>query len=76
MKNYCNRLGFFSALAVMITAAPSLAAESTITDIEIAKNNSQLELKLSATGKDDASFYTLRGKNTIEANLPAPKDVT
>ena len=69
MKNYCDRLGFFSALAVMITAAPSLAAESTITDIEIAKNNSQLELKLSATGKDDASFYTLRGKNTIEANI-------
>ena len=69
MKNYCDRLGFFSALAVMITAAPSLAASSTITDIEIAKNNSQLELKLLATDKDDASFYTIRGKNTIEANI-------
>ena len=80
MKNYCpkglaplrsasDRLGFFSALAVMITAAPSLAASSTITDIEIAKNNSQLELKLLANGKNNASFYTLRGKNTIEANI-------
>ena len=69
LRSTSARLGFFSALAVMITAAPSLAASSTITDIEIAKNNSQLELKLLATGKDDASFYTLHGKNTIEANI-------
>ena len=69
MKNYCNHLGFLSALAMIITAAPSLAASSTITDIEIAKNNSQLELKLLSNGEDEASFYTIRGKNTIEANI-------
>jgi type IV pilus assembly protein PilQ len=48
-----------------------MAAERTITDIELEKNNHQLELKLSATNKGDtdASFYTLRDGNTIEANL-------
>ncbi len=71
MKNYCDRLGFLTALTVMITAAPSLAAERKVTDIELAKNDHQLELKLSATSKaeQDASFYTLRDGNTIEANL-------
>ena len=82
MKNYCpkgltplrsasDRLGFLTALTVMITAAPSIAAERQITDIELVKNNHQLELKLSATSKadGDASFYTLRDGNTIEANL-------
>ena len=68
MKN-CNRLGFLTALTVMITAAPSIAAENKIIDLEIAKNHHQLELKLSATGKNNSSFYTLRGDNTIEANI-------
>jgi type IV pilus assembly protein PilQ len=53
----------------MLTAAPSMAAENKITDLEIAKNNHQLELKLSATNQADASFYTLRGDNIIEANI-------
>ena len=77
MKNYfpkglasaSDRLGFLTALTVLITAAPTMAAENKITDLEIAKNDHQLELKLSATGKSDSSFYTLRGKNTIEANI-------
>lgn len=71
MKNYCDRLGFLTALTVMITAAPSMAAERKITDIELAKNHNQLELKLSANSSADenASFYTLRNGNTIEANL-------
>ena len=82
MKNYCSkelsplrsasdRLGFLTALTVMITAAPSIAAERNITDIELDKNHNQLELKLSASSKadDSASFYTLRDGNTIEANL-------
>lgn len=80
MKNYCpkgltplrsasDRLGFLTALTVMVTAAPSMAATNKITDLEIAKSNNQLELKLLATNKADASFYTLRGKNTIEANI-------
>ncbi|PSB09450.1 type II and III secretion system protein [Pleurocapsa sp. CCALA 161] len=46
-----------------------MAAENKITDLEIAKNNHQLELKLSATNQADASFYTLRGDNIIEANI-------
>lgn len=80
MKNYCpkgltplrsasDRLGFLTALTVMLTAAPSMAAENKITDLKIAKSNHQLELKLSATNQADASFYTLRGDNTIEANI-------
>jgi type IV pilus assembly protein PilQ len=80
VKNYCpkglaplrsasDRLGFLTALTVMVTAAPSMAATNKITDLEIAKSNNQLELKLLATNKADASFYTLRGKNTIEANI-------
>jgi type IV pilus assembly protein PilQ len=68
VKN-CDRLGFLTALTVMVTAAPSMAATNKITDLEIAKSNNQLELKLSATNKADASFYTLRGDNTIEANI-------
>lgn len=71
MKNYCDRLGVLTALTVIITAAPSIAAERNITDIELDKNHNQLELKLSASSKadDSASFYTLRDGNTIEANL-------
>ncbi len=71
MKNYCDRLGFLTALTVMLMAAPSNAAERNITDIEIDKDNNQLELKLSAANKADAgaSFFTLRKDNLIEANL-------
>ncbi len=82
MKNYCpkglatlrfasDRLGFLTALTVMITASPSMAAERKVTDIELAQNHHQLELRLSTTSNadQDASFYTLRDDNTIEANL-------
>ena len=77
MKNYCpkglasasDRLCFLTALTVLISAAPTMAANNKITDLEIAKNNHQLELKLSATGKEDSSFYTLRRNNIIEANI-------
>ncbi|MEL6931191.1 MAG: hypothetical protein AAFO95_21605 [Cyanobacteria bacterium J06600_6] len=63
-----DRLGFLTALTVLITAAPGMAAENKITDLEIAKNNHQLELKLSGS-EVKSSFYTLRGNNTIEANI-------
>nr|WP_263858205.1 secretin N-terminal domain-containing protein [Waterburya agarophytonicola] len=55
----------------MLTAAPSIAAERNITDIELEKNNNQLELKLSSDKKSNgkASFFTLRKGNMIEANL-------
>ncbi len=70
MKNYCDRLGFLSALTVMLMASPSIAAERNITNIELEKNHNQLELKLSASSTDaNASFFTLRNGNTIEANL-------
>ncbi|MEY2831862.1 MAG: ral secretion pathway protein, partial [Cyanobacteriota bacterium] len=69
LRSASDRLGFLTALTVMITAAPSMAAENKITDLEIAKSNSKLELKLSATNQADTSFYTLRGDNTIEANI-------
>ena len=62
-------LRFCTVLTVLIAAAPAMSAENKITDLEIAQNDSQLELKLSATSKSDASFYTLRSKNTIEANI-------
>ena len=69
LRSASDRLVFLTALTVMLTAVPSMAAENKITDLEIAKNNHQLELKLSATNQADASFYTLRGDNTIEANI-------
>ena len=69
LRSASDRLGFLTALTVMLTAAPSMAAENKITDLKIAKSNNQLELKLSATNQADASFYTLRGDNTIEANI-------
>jgi type IV pilus assembly protein PilQ len=71
VRNYCDRLGFLTALTVMLMAAPSMAASRDITDIEIEKHSNQLELKLSAAKKADgqASFFTLRKGNTIEANL-------
>ena len=84
MKNYCpkglagasaplrstsDRLGFLIALTVILTCAPSMAAERQITDIELEKNHNQLELKLSGNKSSNGSFYTLRKDNTIEANL-------
>lgn len=49
MKNYSNRLGFLTALAVMSLGANAHAAERQITDVKLESNNHQLELKLSAT---------------------------
>ena len=69
LRSTCDRLGFLTALAVILTAAPTIAAENTITDIEIAKDRHQLELKLATTNKSKASFYTLRKDNKIEANI-------
>ena len=70
MKNYSDRLGFLTALAVMLVGADAHAAERQITDVELESNKHQLELKLSATdSQSKASFYTVRNGNTIEANL-------
>lgn len=82
MKNYCpkglaplrstsDRLGFLTALAVMMTASPSIAAKHQITDLEIDRERDRLELKLSGINKadSDASFYTVEEGNTIKANL-------
>ena len=63
------RLGFLTALTVMLSAGSSTAAENKITGIEIEQNLNQLELKLSASKKANASFYTLHNGNTIEANI-------
>ena len=59
MKNYCpkglatlrsasDRLGFLTALTTMLLAAPSIAAERNITNIELEKSHDRLELKLTA----------------------------
>lgn len=74
MKNYCDRLGFLTTLTVILLAAQStLAAERNITEVELEKDNNQLELglKLSTSNKADNqdSFFTVRKGNTIEANL-------
>ena len=77
MKNYSskgflkdNRLGFLTALTVMLACTNVSAAERQITDIELEADNNRLELKLSANKEGaEASFYTLRDGNTIEANL-------
>ncbi len=69
MKNYSDRLGFLTALAVMLVGADAHAAERQITDVELESNNHQLELKLSATDSRAASFYTVRDDNTIQVNL-------
>jgi type IV pilus assembly protein PilQ len=82
VKNYCpkgltplrsasDRLGFLTALTVLLMAAPSNAAGRNITDIEIERDNNQLELKLSVAKKTstNTSFFTLRKDNLIEANL-------
>ena len=66
-----DRLGFLTALTAMLVAAPSMAAERNITEIELEQDKNQLEIKLSASKKTDAeaSFFTLRKDNLIEANL-------
>ena len=80
MKKYClkgltslrsvpDRLVFLTALTVMIGAVPAMAANNKITDLEIAKSDRQLELKLSTKGESNSSFYTIRSHNTIEANI-------
>ena len=71
LRSTSNRLGFLSALMVLMMATPSMAAQRNITEIELEENNNQLELKLSADKKTDneASFFTLRKDNVIEANL-------
>jgi type IV pilus assembly protein PilQ len=74
VNNYCDRLGFLTTLTIMLLAAQTtLAAERQITGIEVEKHNNEVELKLSAptdTDTDDnASFFTVRNGNTIEANL-------
>ena len=71
MKIISDRLSFWTVLAVMMTAAPAIAAEQTITDLKIEQNRDRLELKLLGTNKAnaDASFYTVEEGNTITANL-------
>ena len=69
MKNYSDRLGFLTALTLMLVGADVHAAERQITDVKLESNDHQLELKLSATEAEAASFYTVRDGNTIEANL-------
>lgn len=70
MNLISDRLSFLTALAVIMSAAPAIAAEHTITDLELDKNSNQLELKLSGTNIDaDASFYTVEEGNKIKANL-------
>ena len=71
MKIISDRLSFWTVLAVMMTAAPAIAAEQTISDLKIEQNRDRLELKLSGNSKanSDASFYTVEEGNTITANL-------
>ena len=70
MNKISDRLSFLTVLAVIMSAAPAIAAEHTITDLELDKNSNQLELKLSGTNIDaDASFYTVEEGNQIKANL-------
>ena len=69
MKNYSDRLGFLTALTLMLVGADVHAAERQITDVKLESNDQQLELKLSATEAEAASFYTVRDGNTIKANL-------
>ena len=82
MKNYCTKalaplrstsdlLRFLTALTVMLAAAPSMAAERKITEVELEQDKNQLEIKLAASTKADAqaSFFTLRKDNLIEVNL-------
>ena len=71
MKIISDRLSFLTVLTVLMTAAPAIAAESTITDLEIEQNRDRLELKLLGTNlaDADASFYTVEEGNTIKVNL-------
>lgn len=70
MRNYCDRLGFFTALGVMLVAAPSMASTRSITEVELEQAKNQLEIKLAGSSKaDNVSFFTMRKDNVIEANL-------
>lgn len=71
MNNYYDRLGFLAGLTVTILAAqPSLAAQRQITGIDINSTKHNLELKLATNTKEsNASFFTIRRGNIIEANL-------
>ncbi len=72
MKNYCDRLGFLTALTVMLMAAPSNAAERNITDIEIDRDNNQLELKLSANKRSSEKSNLLHKSPLNPPPLPTP----
>ena len=72
MKNYCDRLGFLTALTVMLMAAPSNAAERNITDIEIDKDNNQLELKLSVDKRSSEKSNLLHKSPLNPPPLPTP----
>jgi type IV pilus assembly protein PilQ len=72
VNNYCDRLGFLAGLTVMVLAAQTaVAAENKITDIELNKEQQEIELKLNneISSDSNSSFFTLRNGNTIEANL-------
>ena len=72
MKNYCDRLGFLTALTVMLMAAPANAAERNITDIELNKDNNQLELKLSANKRSSEKSNLLHKSPLNPPPLPTP----
>ena len=75
VKNYCDRLGFLTALTVMLMAAPSNAAERNITDIEIDKDNNQLELKLSADKRSSEKSNLLHKSPLNPPPLPTPPQI-
>ena len=63
MKNYCDRLGFLTTLTVILLAAQStLAAELNIKEIELEKENNQLEIKLASSKKKTPFIKTPKGK--------------
>ena len=72
MKNYCDRLGFLTALTVMLMAAPANAAERNITDIEFDRDNNQLELKLSANKRSSEKSNLLHKSPLNPPPLPTP----
>ncbi|MGF1541636.1 MAG: secretin N-terminal domain-containing protein [Pleurocapsa sp.] len=72
MNNYCDRLGFLAGLTVMMLASQTaVAAENKIIDIQLDKQQNEIELKLNneITSDSNSSFFTLHHGNTIEANL-------
>ena len=75
VKNYCDRLGFLTALTVMLMAAPANAAERNITDIELDKDNNQLELKLSANKRSSEKSNLLHKSPLNPPPLPTPPQI-